>query len=247
MQPGDNIIIAGETGRGKTTLAMQLARNAAKRAPVLFCSGEMSQRKLGNREVARLTGHTIPEISLGRYSEETKNQILSQAVGLLAESNIHYHYGKLTVSKIRQLAKQMQVQNGLGIVFVDYLQIVKDERRGRGDYEKVSNISEDLQELAQELDVPIVSGCQLARPNGMLGEKLPTLGRLKGSGDIENDADIVLAIHRDKKKDSQGNESQFQLEDNGKLIVLKFRQGGATGACEINWDWRKQEYSEVNV
>lgn len=230
MAPGEYIIIGGETEAGKTTLLSQIARNVATTGNVLFVSGEMSLVQTANRDVARLTGRYIRQISRGEYSEELMRQIVAAVAVMSAEQVYYYIKGGLTVPMVYAVARSLQAEHGLKLLVVDYLQRLQDSRHGKTSYERASNISEQLKDMAENLDIPVLVASQLSRGVGK-----PTVARLRDTGRIEEDADFVILLHRNKNNCS----------DEATLIVAKHRQGGEHLEQKLIFDWRSQTYSEV--
>lgn len=233
MQPGEMIIVAGETEMGKTALLSQIARGVQESANVLFCSVEMTLSQMTHRDIARILGEYIRVIGRGGYSEGLADRILGQGVGELAKERIYYYNrGAMTVPEIHAIARRMQMEHGLGVVIVDYLQRLRDSEKGGTLYERTTNISKALKEMAVELEVPVLVASQLSRSHT---NTKPTLDRLRDSGRIEEDADWVIFIHRDCEKGS----------DKASLIVAKHRQGGEHLEQDLTFVRREQRYEEI--
>uniref|UniRef100_A0A6H1ZUC2 DNA 5'-3' helicase n=1 Tax=viral metagenome TaxID=1070528 RepID=A0A6H1ZUC2_9ZZZZ len=237
MQPGESIIICGDTSLGKTTLLAQIARQVGKTYKVLFCSGEMTKVQVANREVAHHTQQSIKFITRGRYRVELENRIYSDGIGGLAQSGIYYLFGPLSPQKILFAARQMLVQYGLDLVMIDYLQILKDDRKGNSPYERAGNISRDIKNIATDLELPVVTASQLTRVDGY-GSDRPSLSRLRDSGTIGEDADWVLGLYRERNEAGQ-------LLTSAELHLLKLRQGGEIGPIFLTWDGPTQTYSQT--
>jgi len=230
MQAGNIVIIAGPSGKGKTTLATQIALNVAKEyGPVLFVSLEMSNEETVDRDMARLTEEYILKVMQGHYDEQTWGSICD-SIGPLSEERVSYAFPSLaTIPMIFIMARRMQIQMGLAMVVIDYIQLVKDAHGGRNMDESLTNISHDMKHMARELGVPVIALSQENRDRNA-----PILDRTRGSGTISHDASWVLYLERDEDKSSERS----------KLTIAKHRQGGAEEEIELSFDWRKQKYLE---
>jgi len=229
MQAGNTVIIAGPSGKGKTTLATQISLHVAKvHGPVLFVSLEMSEEETIDRDIARLTENYVLKIMRGNYDEQTWGSICD-SIGPLSEENISYAFPIVaTIPIIYIIARRMQIQQGLSMVVIDYIQLLKDASGGRNMDECLTNISHDIKRMARELGVPVIALSQENRDRNA-----PILDRTRGSGTISHDASWVLYLERG---DTQPETS--------KLTIAKQRQGGANTEIELTFDWKKQRYLE---
>jgi len=229
MQAGNSVIIAGPSGKGKTTLAAQIALYVAKNhGPVLFVSLEMSEEETTDRDVARLTENYVLKIMRGNYDEQTWGSICD-AIGPLSEENIVYAYPTVaTIPMIYIIARRMQIQLGLAMVVVDYIQLLKDANGGKNMDESLTNISHDIKRMARELGVPVIALSQENRDRNA-----PILDRTRGSGTISHDASWVLYLER--------GDTEPEVS---KLTIAKQRQGGTNTEIELTFDWKKQRYLE---
>ncbi len=223
LQPSDLIIVAGRPSMGKTALALSIAQYAAieKRLPVAIFSLEMSKEQLVLRLLcseARVDSHKLRSGFLGRADWPK----LTAAAGRLAEAPIFIDdTPAMTVLEMRAKARRLMAERGLGLVIVDYLQLM----RGRGDADnreqEISDISRSLKALAKELSIPVISLSQLSRAvETRGGDKKPQLADLRESGAIEQDADVVMFVFRE--------EVYRQTEENrgiAEILVRKQRNG----------------------
>lgn len=238
LQRGATIVLAGQTSHGKTSLAMQIALHVAQTEPVAFFSVEMSQREQALRIIAtlgRIDGHAL---RLGRLSG-----VDQQAVGVaLAEfSNRRFWLddsGTLTPLQIRSRARRLKAAHGLGLIVVDYLQILQHAHAERRDLQ-IANTSRLLKQIARELDVPVLVLSQLSRDVSK-GERKPRLSDLRESGAIEQDADVVLLIHRPTEKSDGAVTEQPPTE----LIIAKQRSG-PTAAVDLVWLGEQYRFAEA--
>ena len=246
--PADVVVVGAYPGVGKTTVLMQVARRLSEEGPVLFVSLEMGRSALDNREVARLLGVKIKEIARGKYDGRLLDMILADGIGGLAEIGIYlYLPARAAMVDIEAMARRMQMEHGLVAVFVDYLQLV--HAPGKTDYERITAISRLLKETAKALDVPIVVASQLHRPEGHDALRAPGLMDLRGSGYIEQDADLVLLLHR---QDAFITQEQWEKrfpdtpypKGQATFMVVKNRQGGERIDIPLVFNAKRQEYRE---
>lgn len=229
MQAGNSVIIAGPSGKGKTTLATQIALHVAKNhGPVLFVSLEMSEEETIDRDIARLTENYVLKIMRGNYDEQTWGAICD-SIGPLSEENIAYSFPTIaTIPMIYIIARRMQIQSGLAMVVIDYIQLLKDANGGKNMDESLTNISHDIKRMARELGVPVIALSQENRDRNA-----PILDRTRGSGTISHDASWVLYLER--------GDTESEVS---KLTIAKQRQGGTNTEIELTFDWKRQRYTE---
>ena len=237
---GDVVIVGARTGVGKTTMLRFLADQMALQGNVLFCSAEMDNNSLSDREVAQALGIPINVIRLGKYGDELEDKI-NTVLGDMSEKNVFiYDDIPMTTDKILQCALTMQLRHGLVGVVIDYLGMLDDEY-GRNSYERVGYMSRKIKQIARKLDVPIVIAHQLNRELEKRDDKRPHLFDLRDSGAIEQDADIVLFLYRDSyytpKKDGESDITE--------IIVAKQRQGDANMVVKVRYDKAQQMYQSL--
>ena len=245
--PADVIILGGYPGVGKTTVLMQMMRAMAEVGPVLFVSLEMSRSGLDNREIGRLLGVQTKEIARGKYEGRLLDLILSDGIGGLSEMGVYlYLPARATVMDIEAVGRRMQMQYGLVAMGVDYIQLI--DAPGK-EYERVSSVSQSLKAMAKALDIPVLVASQLHRPQGHDTLRLPGMMDLRGSGYIEQDADLVILLHR---PDAFITETEWERRYSNKpyprgqatFMVVKMRQGGVRLDIPLVWNDKKQEYVE---
>lgn len=223
-KPGQLIIIASYTSRGKTVFVEQLAVAAAKAGKhVQFVSLEMSPEELGDRAVARITGLGGMALQTGHISPDNLKDVAS-ALGELSQHPIEVmHRNNSSVSEIVAYAKLRKMQGKCDMLIVDYLQIVEDAVHSRdGRRVEIANIIRKLKHLARDMSIPVVVVSQLRRPEsgGVDTEPQPTLWMLKEAGEIENDASVVLLIYR-----PNFNTTEPDQDEQCKIIIAKQRNG----------------------
>ena len=225
LLPGELQIIAGRPGSGKTALAMQVAKKQSDAfRPVLYVSAEMTKSELVARLLCGITGIDSRIIRRGQASDQMMAQLKEANADLDETPLLIYDKPAPTVQKIRALAKIQKANGGLDLLVVDYIGLMTPRDRRVSRHEQVGEITGMLKQIAKELSVPVIALSQLNREAD--GAE-PKLSHLRESGSIEQDADIVLFIHRSG--------------DQSKLIVGKHRHGD-TGSFSITFDARKTQF-----
>lgn len=231
LQPSDLIIIAARPSMGKSSLALAIAGNAAirEKIPTAIFSLEMSRDQLVDRLIAMEAQVDAWKLRTGNLSEEDFPKI-GYAMGVLSEAPIFIDDSPLSnVLEIRTKARRLQAERGLGLIIVDYLQLMEGRKR-TGDVNRVQEISEisrGLKALARELNVPVVACSQLSRAVEQRSPKIPQLADLRESGSIEQDADVVAFIYRDEYYDPDTDRKG--MAD----IHIKKHRHGPTGQIEL--------------
>jgi replicative DNA helicase len=227
LQPSNLVIVGGRPSHGKTALACGLAAHAALEVgvPVLFFSLEMSRSELMQRLLASEARVDSVRIRNGKLAEADWPKI-SHAIGRLADAPLYVDDNPaLTVMDIRAKARRMQSRLGsLGLVVVDYLQLMTGRHSAETRQVEVSEISRGLKILARELEVPVVALSQLSRNLELRADKRPQLADLRESGSLEQDSDVVLLCHRPEMYDPASPD-----RGTAEIIVAKARNG-PTGA-----------------
>jgi replicative DNA helicase len=223
------IILAARPSQGKTGLASQIAVNVARLGePVLFCSLEMSSEQIMARLLCAEAGVNTAVVrgDVADFNREKLTNASNKLAGLPIRFTDEPHQ---SVGVIAAQARTMIQDGGLGLVIVDQLSLV--EPLDRRDYreQQVSNLSKAFKAMARSLQVPVLLLCQINRSNEQKSDNRPTLASLRESGQIEADADVVLAIHRPGfyKKDADDNTAD--------VIVLKNRHGPTKPDIELTW------------
>lgn len=221
FHPGQFVVVAGRPGSGKTSLLLQFAIETAKTRPVLFFTLEMPREECIWRLVSWETGIPVERIGRHDLTEQDWTHIIKAQQRLAPSHLIFEDSPRATMTSIRTACQRVKMSRGdLGLVVVDYLQLIE----GKGEeYERLSQISRRAKLLARELDVPLVMGAQLNRKLEERKEKKPNLGDLRGSGAMEQDADLVLFAHRPCLYDDTRSATEAEL------IVAKQRNGPTGG------------------
>lgn len=226
MQNSNLIILAARPGQGKSSLALNIAQHVAVKAgmPVGIFSLEMSQEELVDRLLVGQADIDAWKLKTGRLDEKDFDK-LSLAMGELAEAPIFIDDTPgITISEIRTKARRLQIEHGLKLLIVDYLQLIKG-RNLENRVQEVSEISQNLKNLARELKIPVLALSQLSRAVESRGTRRPQLADLRESGAIEQDADVVMFIYREDVEKMEQVTLDIQKHRNGPTgdVMLVFR------------------------
>ena len=222
LQPGDLIIVAGRPSMGKTTFAMNLAENAAigHKAPVAVFSMEMPGEQLAMRMISSLGRIDQHHIRTGQLTDEDWPRITS-AVHMLSEAKLFVDdTPAMTIGEIRARARRMKRKHDLGLIVVDYLQLMQVRGGSENRATEISEISRGLKALAKELHVPVIALSQLNRSLEQRPDKRPIMSDLRESGAIEQDADLIVFIYRDEVYNEDSPQKGI-----AEIIIAKQRNG----------------------
>jgi replicative DNA helicase len=224
FQPGNLIILAARPSMGKSALVTNMAENAALEhgKPVALFSLEMSEAELAQRFVASQARIRGEELRKGRVAENRWPKIL-EACQRLSDAPLYVDDSSdIGILELRAKARRLhqQSENGLGLIILDYLQLMRADSRIENRVEAVGQMSRGLKILARELNVPVIALSQLSRAVEQRHEKKPILSDLRESGNIEQDADLVMFIYREEYYDRES-----EREGEADIIVAKHRNG----------------------
>lgn len=225
LQPTQLIILAARPAIGKTAFALNVGLAAAKNTKknIAIFSLEMPAEQLILRMISSLGQIDGKKLSNGKLENEDWLRF-NEAISLLADTNIYFHdAGGVTPSEIKAKCRRLATQGeGLGLVIIDYLQLIDSSSRYQGSrQQEVSEISRSLKTMALDLEVPVIALSQLSRNVEKREDKKPVLSDLRESGSIEQDADIVAALHNPDVETMMGDEVPSPIQ----LIILKHRNG----------------------
>ena len=229
----DLVIIAARPAMGKSAFAINIATNAALQAnvPVIIFNLEMSKEQVGNRILCSEAMGDSNKVRTGKIEEEEWVK-LATASGRLSEAPIYIDDTPgITVTEIRAKCRKLKMEKGIGLVVIDYLQLVQGSGKKNSSREQeISEISRSLKILAKELEVPVIALSQLSRAAEQRKEDhRPMLSDLRESGAIEQDADIVIFLYRDDYY-NENSEKKNVAE-----VILAKHRGGSTGTVELAW------------
>ncbi len=245
LQAPDLIILAGRPGMGKTALATKIACSVAHtEKPVLLFSLEMSGEQLGIRILAERAGVPSNDILRGRFTPEDFDR-MREAATTLKDPLFVDESGGLSIAQLVTRARRIHRQRGLGLIVVDYLQLLRGTTRRSAEtrVQEITEITAGLKDLAKELGVPVLALSQLSRAVENRDDKRPHLSDLRDSGTIERDADIVMFVFREayyhalRKPDDDKAMAAWsvraeQLHNCAEVIVAKHRHG-PTGTVQL--------------
>ena len=247
FQRSDLIILAARPSMGKTTFALDIARNAALKygASVGIFSLEMSDQQLVDRMLAAEAGVDSWKLRTGRLSNDHEYQAVQEAMAKLSEAQIHIDdQAGNNILKMRSAARRLKNEHGLDMIIVDYLQLMSPTSTKASDSmtQQVTEISRSLKILARELDVPVLALSQLSRAVEQRGGK-PRLSDLRDSGSIEQDADVVMFIHREDKM----NKDQEAERPNIAEILVEKHRNGPVGMAELYFDGQHVRFLNLDT
>lgn len=235
FQDSNLIIVAGRPGTGKTAFMLNVAQHVAvhENLPVGMFSLEMSQEELGDRLLVMQAGIDAWRLKTGKLDDSDLDK-LQDAMGVLAEAPIFIDDTPgISLMEMRTKARRLQMEHGLKLLIIDYLQLANPGRHLESRVQEVSIVSQAMKNLARELRIPVLVGSQLNRQVEARGSKKPQLADLRESGSIEQDADVVMFLYRpDENKDlAPGDKIPTMLSidkhRNGALREISFMFNGA--------------------
>lgn len=244
LQKSDLIIMAARPSMGKTTFALDIARNAAvqhKKSVGIF-SLEMSAQQLVDRMLASEASVDSWKLRTGRLKNDQEFEAVQAAMARLSEAPIHIDDQPGTnILKMRSSARRLHNEHGLDLLIVDYLQLMSptNTRATDSEVQQITEISRSLKILARELNVPVLALSQLSRAVEQRGGK-PRLSDLRSSGSIEQDADVVMFIHREDKINKDSDRPNI-----AEILVEKHRNG-PTGAAELYFDGKHVRFLNLD-
>ena len=232
LHNSDLILVAARPAMGKSAFALNIATNAALKAniPVVIFSLEMSKEQMVNRILCSDAMVDSNKVRTGTLEEEDLAK-LAEASGVLSEANIYVDDTPgISIMEIRAKCRKMKLEKDIGLVVIDYLQLVQGSgKRGASREQEIAEISRSLKILAKEIKVPVIALSQLSRAPELRTDHRPILSDLRESGSIEQDADIVMFLYRD----DYYNENS-EKKDTAEVIIAK-RRAGPTGTVELLW------------
>ena len=257
FHPSDLIIIAGRPSMGKTALATNIAFNIAKNAQVsndknssvLFFSLEMSSEQLATRILSEQARISSNDIRRGNLSENDLDNLVSVSKNILEIPLFIDDTPALNIGTLSSRARRLKRKNGLGVILVDYLQLLRPSKTSRNDSRvlEITEITQGLKALAKELNIPVIALSQLSRQVEQREDKKPQLSDLRESGSIEQDSDVVMFIYREEyyleKNAPAPGTAEFiewqqkmdEIHAQADLLIMKQRHG-PTGNIKLSFD-----------
>lgn len=229
FQRSDLIIVAARPSVGKTAFALNIAQNVGVREKetVAIFSLEMGAAQLVQRMICAEANVDAGRMRTG-FLESDDWEKLTMAIGALSEANIYIDDSpSVTVADIRAKCRRLKQEKGLGMILIDYLQLIHGRGKGDNRQQEVSEISRTLKQIARELDVPVIALSQLSRGVEQRQDKRPMMSDLRESGSIEQDADIVAFLYRDDYYDKESEKKNI-IE-----IIIAKQRNGPVGTVEL--------------
>jgi len=245
LQNSDLIILAARPSMGKSSLALDIAKNVALREnkPIGFFSLEMSNDQLVDRMISSEANVDAWKIRQGTLSSSGENNDfikIQQALGTLSDAQIFINdTSAMTVLQMKAMSRRLKSQYGLGLIVIDYLQLIEPSNKNIGSVQQITEISRQLKGLARELNVPVLALSQLSRAVEQRTPSIPKLSDLRDSGSIEQDADVVLFIYREEVYRKETPKKGI-----AEILIAKHRNG-PIGKVELFFDSSKSSFRNL--
>ena len=243
LHNSDLILVAARPAMGKSAFALNIATNAAVRAkvPVAIFSLEMSKEQMTSRILCSEAMVDSNKVRTGKIDDEEWSK-LAAASGELSEANIYIDDTPgISIMEIRAKCRKMKIEKTIGLVVIDYLQLVQGSgKRGGSREQEIAEISRSLKILAKEINVPVIALSQLSRAPEQRPDHRPMLSDLRESGSIEQDADIVMFLYRD---DYYNEDSE---KKNIAEVILAKHRAGSTGTVELLWLGNYTKFANID-
>ena len=243
LHNSDLILVAARPAMGKSAFALNIATNAAVRAkvPVAIFSLEMSKEQMTSRILCSEAMVDSNKVRTGKIDDEEWSK-LAAASGELSEANIYIDDTPgISIMEIRAKCRKMKIEKNIGLVVIDYLQLVQGSgKRGGSREQEIAEISRSLKILAKEINVPVIALSQLSRAPEQRPDHRPMLSDLRESGSIEQDADIVMFLYRDDYYNQDSDKKNI-----AEVILAKHR-AGSTGTVELLWLGNYTKFANID-
>ena len=244
LQKSDLIILGARPSSGKTSLALDIARNAALAGKTVgVFSLEMSREQVIDRIISAESQVPLWHILTGRVKGDTEFSMIQGALDNLSKTKLFIDdSASLSVLEMQSMAQRLQMEHGLDLIIVDYLQLIRARTKSDNMVQQITEISRGLKQLAHQLKVPVLSLSQLSRGVEQRDHKEPRLSDLRDSGSIEQDADVVLFIY---KKDGDTTEGSTNTQSITKIKIAKHRNG-PIGEIDLFFDQERTSFRNVD-
>jgi replicative DNA helicase len=242
LQKSDLVVLAARPSMGKTSLALDIARNVAvlQNKPVGLFSLEMSKDQLADRLLASLANINLWNMRNGRLTPDDYSR-LQYAMGSLSESPLYIDdAGSVNILQIRAMARRLQANKGLSLIVIDYLQLMEPMNKFASPVQQVTENSRALKMLAKELNIPVLVLSQLSRAVEARTPQIPRLADLRESGAIEQDADVVMMIYREDKY------NENSLNKNIAKVLIEKHRNGPTGGIDLYFDENRVSFRNLD-
>lgn len=234
---GEMTVLAARPAVGKSAMAMYIATHSAlKGRSVAVCSLEMHKMQYAYRMLASQTGIDGKKFRTGKDLDAREWSRIAESCGDLGRMRMHFQFFVPTVEELHRSLRQLKDQQGLDLVVIDYMQLMDTARRTGGDYERITAVSHAIKRMALDLAVPVLSLAQVARPTAKNSPSMPGLDSMRGSGDIEQDADSVIILHEPKTLEDKDipprdiNTARALMEQGDRYLVVNVAKN-RNGEC----------------
>lgn len=241
LQRSDLILLAARPSMGKTAFALNIVQNAAIRnnVPTAIFSLEMSKEQLVNRMLCSEAKIDAQKLRTGNLEDDDWPKLI-QAMGPLSEAPIYIDDTPgISSMEIRSKCRKLKIENGLGLILIDYLQLMSGNGKNDSRQQEISEISRSLKAIAREMDAPVIALSQLSRACEQRADHRPMLSDLRESGAIEQDADVVAFLYRDEYYFPETEKKNM-----AELIIAKQRNG-PTGTVDLTWLGQYTKFSSA--
>lgn len=244
MYPGELVLLGARPGVGKSQILLEISHhNARDGKHILFAAVEMSLKQVTEREVSMGIGVDISKIRKGELTQDEWGQVQT-IVAEVSELPLYFLCGKCSVANIKQHATMLKQTKGLDLIIVDYLQLLRDKNdkdKGRDLRERIGYISGELKTMAMELDVTVLAASQFSRDLEYRPDHRPRISDLRESGDLEQDADVIILLHRPEMYEP------YTIDGILDMGIAKVRQGGQSGmVVKRKWDAKYHQYRDIS-
>jgi len=252
LQKSDLVIIAARPSVGKTSLALDIARQAAvaSQQAVGVFSLEMSKEQLVDRLICSEAGIDLWKMRTGKLSDAPGSEDflkIGHAINSLSEAKLFIDdTASANILEIKTKARRLQSEHGLSLIILDYLQLMESPAKSEGRVQEIAEITRGLKAIARELNVPVVALSQLSRAVEMNKPAIPKLAHLRESGSIEQDADVVMFIYRKGADRNYRIEELTDEEKNTAEIHIAKHRNGPTGTVRLFWDERRASFRNLD-
>ncbi len=245
LQKSDLIVLGARPSLGKTSLCLDMARHVAVKhnLSVGIFSLEMSRDQIIDRFIASEAQIPLWELRTGRLKSEVEFELIQSALDRLSKAPIYIDdTPTATIIELRSMARRLQIEHGLDLIIVDYLQLIHPRHATDNMVSAMTEVSHGLKALARELQVPVLAAAQLSRAVEQRDHKIPRLSDLRETGAIEQDADVVLFIYR---KDRDKIDVEPEEQNTAEIIIAKHRNG-PLGTVRLKFDQDKVSFRTID-
>ncbi|MDI6733899.1 MAG: replicative DNA helicase [Patescibacteria group bacterium] len=245
LQRSDFIIVGARPSFGKTTLALDIARQAAINGKIVgVCSLEMSREQIIDRIIASQAQIPLWRLRTGRLNDELEFALVQQALEELSKAPLFIDdTPSPNILQMRSMARRLQIEHGLDLLIIDYIQLINPRTNSDNIVQQVTETSRGLKALARELNIPVLAVSQLSRDVDKREVKIPRLSDLRESGSLEQDADVVIFIYR---KDRERIDIPEEEQNIAEIIIAKHRNG-PVGSIKLRFDPEKVSFRSIDT